>query len=96
MVDSITGNKGFGPLGNLNSTGKTGAAKKTDSAKNTDRVEFSSALKNATKAQETSATQETARAEKLQELKSQIDNGAYKPDLSKVASSLLPFLLKDS
>ncbi|MDX2494610.1 MAG: flagellar biosynthesis anti-sigma factor FlgM, partial [Desulfuromusa sp.] len=70
--------------------------KKTDSAKTTDRVEFSSALQNATKAQATSATQETARAEKLQALKSQIENGTYKPDLEKVASSILPFILKDS
>ncbi|MFK5927713.1 MAG: flagellar biosynthesis anti-sigma factor FlgM [Desulfuromusa sp.] len=96
MVDSITGNKGFGPLGNLNRTGKAGAAKKTDAAKKGDRVDFSSALKDAAKAQETSTTQETARAEKLQELKSQIDSGTYKPDLNKVASSLLPFIMKDS
>jgi negative regulator of flagellin synthesis FlgM len=96
MVDRITGNKGFGPLGNINRTGKTGDAKKSDSGKNTDRVDFSSALQNATKAQATTATQETVRAEKLQALKAQIENGTYKPDLEKVASSLLPFIMKDS
>jgi len=96
MVNSINGNKGFGSLGNINRSGKAGAAKKTDSAKTTDRVDFSSVLQNAAKTQATSATQETARAEKLQALKSQIENGTYKPDLDKVASSILPFILKDS
>ncbi len=96
MVNSINGNKGFGPLGNINRTDKAGAAKKTDSAKTSDRVDFSSALQNANKTQATGATQETARAEKLQALKSQIENGTYKPDLDKVASSILPFILKDS
>jgi len=96
MVDSITGNKGFGPLGNINRTGNTGAAHKSAAAKKGDRVDFSSALQNATKAQDVSETRETARAEKLQALKAQIENGTYKPDLDNVASSLLPFMLKDS
>lgn len=96
MVDSITGNKGFGPLGNINRAAKTAGAKKANAGKATDRIDFSSALQNASKTQEASATQETARAEKLQALKSQIENGTYKPDLNKVASSIMPFLLKDS
>lgn len=96
MVDSITGNKGFGSLGNINRTGNAGAANKSGAAKKSDRVDFSSALQQATKAQDVSETQETARTEKLQALKSQIENGTYKPDLNKVASSLLPFMLKDS
>ena len=96
MVDSITGNKGFGPLGNINRTGNTGAANKSGAAKKGDRVDFSSALQNATKAQDVSETRETARSEKIQALKSQIEDGTYKPDLNKVASSLLPFIMKDS
>ena len=96
MVDKIIGGKGLGPMGNINRTGKAGTAKKSDSAKSTDRVDFSSALQNATKTQATSTSQETAKAEKLQALKSQIDSGTYKPDLGKVASSLLPFLMKES
>ena len=93
MVDKIIGGKGFSPLGNINRTGKAGVAKETGSAKRTDSVDFSSALQ---KAQATGATQETARAEKIQALKAQIENGTYKPDLDKVASSILPFILKDS
>ena len=96
MVDSITGNKGFGRLGSMNRAGNTGAANKSTAAKKSDRVDFSSALQSATKAQDVSETRETARAEKLQALKAQIENGTYKPDLDKVASSLLPFMLKDS
>ncbi len=95
MVDRITGNKGFGPLSNLNRAGQQGPAKKADATKN-DRVDFSSALRNAAKAQETTATQETARAERIQALKAQIEDGTYKPDLEKVASSLLPFIMQDS
>ncbi len=96
MVDKIMGNKGFGPLGNINRTGNAGAAKKAAGAGKTDRVDFSSALKNAGKTQATDQTRETARAEKLQALKAQIESGTYQPDLEKVASSLLPFLVQDS
>ncbi len=95
MVDIITGNKGLGPLGNINRSGKNSAAKKSGEAGKTDRVDFSSALQNASKTQTVSATQDTARAEKLQALKAQIESGTYQPDLQKVASSLLPFILKD-
>ncbi len=96
MVDRIIGGKGFGPLGNINQTSKAGAAKKSSETAKTDRVDFSSALQNANKTQAASATQETARSEKIQALKAQIENGTYKPDLDKVASSILPFILKDS
>lgn len=96
MVDNISGNKGFGPLGNLTRSSKAGSAQKNAAASKSDRVDFSSALQSATKAQATGATQETARAEKLQALKAQIDSGSYQPDLEKVAASMLPFMLKES
>ena len=95
MVDKING-KGFGPLGNINRTAKAGGAKKSGEAGKTDRVDFSSALQQASKTQAAGSIQETARAEKLQALKAQIENGSYKPDLEKVASSVLPFILKES
>ena len=96
MVDKIIGNKGFAPLGNISRTGHAGAAKNTGSTQKSDRVDFSSALQNATKAQEVSETRETSRSEQLQALKAQIEDGTYKPDLDKVAASLMPFMLKDS
>ena len=95
MVDKIIGSKGFGPLGNINRAGKAADAKKSGEAGKSDRVDFSTALQNASKVQDLSPTQETARAEKIQALKEQIQNGTYQPDLEKVASSLLPFILKD-
>ncbi len=96
MVDKITGSKSFSPMGNLNRTGKSGGAQKSASANRSDRVDFSSALNNATKAQAVSSTQETARADKLQALKAQIENGSYKPDLDKVAASILPFIMNEA
>ncbi len=95
MVDKIMGNRGFGPLGNVSQTGKSAATKKSAPVKS-DSVDFSSVLQNASQTRETSSAQSSARAEKLQALKEQIDSGCYQPDLEKVASSLLPFLLKES
>ncbi len=96
MVDMINGGKGFGPLGNVSRTGKAGSAKKSSETGKSDRVDFSSALEQAGKAQDVKANQETARAEKLQALKAQIENGTYQPDLEKVAASILPFIMKES
>ncbi len=96
MVDKIIGGKGFGPLDGVKRSGKTAARKTSSTASPTDRVDFSSALKSAGKAQATQQTQQTARAAKLQDLKAQIDSGSYRPDLEKVAASLLPFIMKDS
>jgi len=96
MVDKINSGKGFGPLANVNRTGNSGAAKKSGETGKTDRVDFSSALQQANKTQAAGAAQETSRTEKLQALKAQIENGTYKPDLEKVASSVLPFIMKDS
>ena len=96
MVDKIMGGKGFGPLDGVKRSGKTAAEKTSSKTGATDRVDFSSALKSAGKVQATNQSQQAARAEKLQHLKAQIDSGTYRPDLGKVASSLLPFIMKDS
>ncbi len=93
MVDKINGNSGFGPLGSVSRTTKKSAASSVSASKS-DSIDFSSALQNATKTQETTATQDSARAEKIQALKAQIQDGTYKPDLEKVAASVLPFLVK--
>jgi negative regulator of flagellin synthesis FlgM len=93
MVDKINGNSGFGPLGNASRTTKKSAAGSASASKS-DSIDFSSALQSATKTQGTTATQDSARAEKIQALKAQIQDGTYKPDLEKVAASVLPFLVK--
>lgn len=96
MVDRITGTKVFGPLTNKATEVKAGQTKKSGSGSHTDRVDFSSALNNAEQTREATTVQNSARAEKIQDLKSQIENGTYQPDLDKVAGSLLPFLMQDS
>jgi negative regulator of flagellin synthesis FlgM len=96
MVDRIVGNKGYGPLGPLGRTDKAANVKKNDGGRQADRVDFSSALKHAEKAGAATSAQETARMDKIAALKSQIQEGTYKPDLNKVAASLLPFLIQES
>jgi negative regulator of flagellin synthesis FlgM len=49
-------------------------------------------LNTPTYVQDVSETQELARASKIEELKLQVADGSYQPDLKKVASSLLTFL----
>jgi negative regulator of flagellin synthesis FlgM len=45
-------------------------------------------------AKETTSTSGTARMEKVQALKEQVVSGNYRPDLRKVAASLLRFLVR--
>ncbi|MFO7767133.1 MAG: flagellar biosynthesis anti-sigma factor FlgM [Pelovirga sp.] len=96
MVDKINENRGFGPLGQLNRADKPTHVKKNEGARPTDRVDFSSALQKAENVQSTGSAQEAARMEKVAAIKSQIQEGTYKPDLNKVAASLLPFLMRES
>ena len=84
---------GPGQIGNLKKTDKT-AAETKGVVSGGDTVQFSSILQEVNKAQSTSASGNTERAEKVQELKAQIQNGSYEPDLQKVSSSLLQFLVE--
>ncbi|MFT5698007.1 MAG: negative regulator of flagellin synthesis FlgM [Desulforhopalus sp.] len=59
-----------------------------------DTVQFSSVLQEVNKAQAATPGANAERAEKVQELKAQIQNGSYEPDLQKVSSSLLQFLVE--
>ena len=84
---------GPGQIGNLKKTDKTSAETK-GVVSGGDTVQFSSILQEVNKAQSTSASGNTERAEKVAELKAQIQNGSYEPDLQKVSSSLLQFLVE--
>ena len=66
--------------------------RREDEKKPVDRVDFSSVLKEVTKVKENEALVEGERLEKLAALKEQIAEGSYKPDLEKVAGSLLDFI----
>lgn len=95
MVDRIIGGKGPGPLTDVRSSRKADSAKKADKGSRSDRVEFSDMLQQATQANKVQATSDTARSEKVQALKQQIASGQYRPDLEKVAASLLKFIVEE-
>jgi len=84
----IGGPKG---IGSLKKTPAATTDKKTESATG-DKVEFSAVLQNVNKAQAATNAASAGRADRIAELKAQIADGSYKPDLEKVASSLVEFL----
>lgn len=84
---------GPGQIGNLKKSEKASSDSKSVSS-GEDTVQFSSVLQEVNKAQATAPGASTERAEKLQELKAQIQDGSYEPDLQKVSSSLLKFLVE--
>lgn len=92
MTDKIDFGKSIGPIGGLNKSRKVETSKAEAGKAPTDRVNFSSVLQEVNKTRETSTTANVERAQKVAALKAQVQNGSYRPDLEKVASSLLAFL----
>ena len=95
MTVEFFGVRGFGPIGGSGKAtrpGEVGQAGKTEAK---DSASFSSALQGAGGTQAVSSG-EDARAARVQELKQQVASGAYEPDLNKVASSLLKFLVEEA
>lgn len=84
---------GPGQIGNLKKSDKASSDSKSVSS-GEDTVQFSSILQEVNKAQAATPATSTERTEKLQELKAQIQDGSYEPDLQKVSSSLLKFLVE--
>lgn len=68
--------------------GKAGETQKSD------QVEFSSVLQDVHRAQSGGSAAEAERAAKVQNLKEQVANGTYQPDIHKVAASLLQYLVE--
>jgi len=93
MSVEFMGVGGPGQIGNLKKVQKTQDSGKTTGA-GKDTVEFSTVLQDVNKAQSTSQSTGTDRAERVQELKAQIREGSYEPDLNKVSASLLQFLVE--
>lgn len=94
MTIKINGDQGPGPLGEVRKSQKTQTAKATGTRQPTDRVDFSSVLQEVNQAKETTAAASAERTEKVQALKEQVASGNYRPDLQKVAASLLRFLVR--
>ena len=86
---------GPGQIGDLKKTQKNQQTNKTDASKKTDQVQFSDVLQDVNKAKSSESTMSAERAAKVQALKAQIADGSYKPDLKKVASSLLQFIVEE-
>ena len=85
---------GLGQIGSIKKSEKTQADNKTGSVQESDQVQFSSVLQDVNKAQ-AGGDENTERAERVAELKQQISSGSYQPDLNKVASNLLQFLMEE-
>ena len=92
MTEKINFGKGIGPISAPSAPRKAETAKSEAGKNATDRVDFSTVLRDVGKAKETSAMQSPERAQKIADLKSQIASGSYRPDLEKVAESLLKFI----
>lgn len=84
---------GPGQIGNLKKTQKLQVDKKIEGA-GEDKVQFSSVLQDVNRAKATTQSSDAARTERIQELKAQIKEGSYAPDLKKVSASLLQFLVE--
>ncbi|MGW8193921.1 MAG: flagellar biosynthesis anti-sigma factor FlgM [Desulforhopalus sp.] len=80
-------------IGNLKPAHKAdGADRKEGTGK--DSVQFSTILDDVNKAKAAGQTADVERARRVQELKEQIKQGSYEPDLQKVSASLLKFLVE--
>jgi len=77
-----------GPSGTKGAQQTTGA-QKSAKAEAKESAKFSSTLETATASTAAKETQDTERSARVNELKAQIQNGSYNPDLTKVASALL-------
>lgn len=95
MSVEFLGVGGLGQIGSMKKADKTQAGKKAGESQGKDQVQFSSVLQDVQKAQAGSASMQASRNERVQELKAQIADGSYQPDLNKVASSLMQFLLEE-
>ena len=93
MSVEFFGVNNLGQIGSLKKSGQAQGGKKIGDAQESDQVEFSSILQDVNKAQATDG--DASRTARVEELKAQVENGSYEPDLSKVASSLLQFLMED-
>ncbi len=93
MTVNFFGIPSRGQIGSLN-IGQTGETQKSSKSESKSSVSFSSALEGASASQASGKIEDAERTARVQELKAQVANGEYDPDLNKVASSLLKFLVE--
>lgn len=85
---------GPGQIGGLKKPQKAQGDKKATGT-GEDKVQFSSVLQEVNRAKATAPSSDAERAERVKELQAQIREGSYQPDLEKVSSSLLQFLVEN-
>ena len=84
---------GPGQIGNIKKSQKAQTDTKVEGMAQ-DKVQFSSVLQDVNKAKATTESADAERTERIQQLKAQIQDGSYQPDLKKVSASLLQFLVE--
>ncbi len=84
---------GPGQIGNLKKSQQVQSDKKAE-ASGEDKVQFSSVLQDVNKAKAASQSADAERTERVAQLKAQVQDGSYEPDLKKVSASLLQFLVE--
>ncbi|OQX20170.1 MAG: flagellar biosynthesis anti-sigma factor FlgM [Desulfobulbaceae bacterium A2] len=95
MTVEFFGIRGFGPpVSGVRKTERNDASQKTGKTESGDQVAFSSLLEGVNKSQAATQTADTERSELVQNLKQEVADGTYSPDLDKVAASLLKFLVE--
>jgi len=92
MSIKINGDQNIGPVGGVKSPRKAETTKAPDGKPAEDKVAFSSVLQEVNRVRQAQPAADAERAEKIQALKAQIADGSYRPDLTKVAASLLKFI----
>lgn len=92
MAVKIDGSTPFDPMGQVRKSQTGQSVKSTDKKQPSDRVDFSTVLQEVSAAKEATPTDAMSRSKRVASLKEQVANGTYKPDMVKVAASLLKFL----
>ena len=91
MAVEFFGVNGFGRIGTTSKIDRSAKTGKTEDCKNS----FVSTMQLAGSNQGVTDAADTSRSEKIQNIKEQVANGSYQPDLHQVASSLLKFLVEE-
>lgn len=92
MSFKINGNQGSGPLGVTGNARQTDKARTTDGIRNDDKVSFSSMFGETQRVRPGDVPADATRMAKIDALKAQVAEGSYRPDLNRVAASLLQFI----
>ena len=93
-IKKIFGHQMVPPPNTTRATQKNEAGKSA-ATRQGDKVDFSSVLQGVNKAREASSPADAQRAEKVAAIKAQVAEGTYRPDMHKVAASLLKYIAQE-